>query len=112
MCFPFPVVPVVTSLENVYIVNEMDAVTFQCMSTGIPPPGLLWLRENSLLNDSDSRVSIGDAGSQLLNLLLHQVTQSLTIHNTSREDTGNYSCFAENDAGNARAFFVLVVRSE
>ena len=106
------VIPAVNSSEDVYIVNEIDGVTFNCTSTGIPPPTLLWFKEGSLLNDSDSRVNIGDAGNQLLTSLLYQVTQNLTIYNTSSEDTGNYSCFAGNDAGSDKALFELVVRSE
>ena len=95
-----------------YIVNEMNAVTFLCMSTGIPLPTILWFKENSLLNDSESRVCIGDAGSQLLTSLLYQATQNLTVYNTSSEDTGNYSCLVENDAGSGKIYFELVVRSE
>ena len=112
MCFLSSVIPVVNSSQNEYVVNEMDPVTFQCTTTGIPLPTLFWFSESVFLNDSDTRVTISDAGSQLLASLLYQVTQNLTIYNTSSKDTGDYSCLAENDAGYDEAFFELVVRSE
>ena len=106
------VVPAVNSSETDYRVNVTDTVMFQCTATGIPPPTLSWFNGTTPLNGSDSRVTIGDASSQSLTSLLFEVTQNVTIQNTARDDTGNYSCLAENDAGNDTALFEFVVISE
>ena len=108
----FPVIPDVVSSQTVYIVNETDTVTFQCTTAGIPSPTLSWFNGSAALNDSDSRVTIGDAGSQLLTSLLYQVTQNVTILNANSDDNGSYSCLAGNSAGTDEAIFELVVRSE
>ena len=108
----FPVIPDVVSSQLVYIVNETATVTFQCTTAGIPSPMLSWFNGSAALNDSDSRVTIGDAGSQLLTSLLYQVTQNVTILNADSDDNGSYSCLAGNSVGTDEAFFELVVRSE
>ena len=100
------------SSETDYSVNVMDTVTFVCTATGIPPPTLSWFNGTTPLNGSDSRVTIGDARSQLLTSFVLEVTQNVTIQNTASDDTGNYSCLAENDAGNDMALFEFVVISE
>ena len=105
VCFLSLVVPAVNSSETDYSVNVTDPVTFECTATGLPPPTLSW-------SGSDSRVTIGDASSQLLTSLVFEVTQNVTIQNTASDDTGNYSCLAENDVGNDTALFEFVVISE
>ena len=106
------VIPVVNSSQSVYVVNETDAVTFECIATGIPSPTLTWFVEGSLLNATESRVIFANASSQLITPVLFRVTQNVTIQNATTGDDGMYSCHAQNTAGSNMVSFELVVRCE
>ena len=100
----------VSSLQDEYTVDEMRAVIFQCTATGIPLPMLYWFNGSMPLNGTSPRVSLGFLEVQ--NLSFPVVIQNLTIENTSAEDSGMYSCIAENEVINDTADFELIVRSE
>ena len=97
-------------LQEEYTVNELTAVIFQCSATGIPLPMLYWFNGSMLLDETNPRVSLGLLEEQ--NFSLPLVTQNLTIGNTSAQDSGMYSCFAQNEVGNDTVDFELVVRSK
>ena len=96
-----------------YTTNETRPVTFQCSFTGIPVPSITWYRNGSALTpSSDPRVSVGSPSQQVLSSGLYQVTQNLTITNTTDTDSGNYSCVGNNTAGSDSDEFGLVVQSK
>ena len=105
------VVPEIISSEDEYVTNEQLSVVFQCTVVGIPLPVMTWYRGDSMLMN-DSRISITSSVMTLSSSLLQQVTQNLTLLNTTDSDSGNYSCTANSSAGMDMAQFGLVVRSE
>ena len=86
-----------------YTVNETDTDTFECSTTGIPPPTITWLRNGRELNDmTDFHVSVtipieidfrrdNDGETVVL------VTRSLDFTNVADSDSGTYICMATND---------------
>ena len=91
----------------------MTPVTFQCTATGIPIPSFTWYRnESSLVPSSDPRITVGSPSQQLLSSGLYQVVQTLTIDNTTDNDSGNYSCVGDSIAGTDTEVFELIVQSK
>ena len=103
-----------------YTVNETDTVTFECTTTGIPPPIITWLRNGMELNSTtDSRVTIGDPMDIDFprdndGETVSMVTRTLNLINTTDGDSGMYSCMATNDAdpGSDMMDFELIVQSK
>ena len=109
----FAVATTIYSSFDLYTANETAPVTFQCTSTGVPTPSITWYRNGSALTpSSDPRVSVGSPIQQLLSSGLYQVTQTLTITNTTATDSWNYSCAGTNIAGTNNDGFRLVVQCE
>ena len=71
------------------VINEGDNINFTCEATGSPTPTVIWSRTNgdivSMSNNATTR-----SGSVFANLI---------ITNASREDTGVYTCTANNSLG-------------
>ena len=98
-------------------------MTFMCSANGIPAPTITWFslvgNIPSVLNkDVDSRVAMSD-------LLIDEnyepldgrgtvflVTSELTLSRSNDNDSGTYSCQAENEFGNATGEFELVVQGK
>ena len=89
----------VTTLSpfNKTIVREGNTTTITCEAFGYPPPTVVWNRINGILSD---RVSLSDSVSVPTgNGNVTRVSVNLTITNASREDTGVYTCSANNSIG-------------
>ena len=92
-CFSVDHPFIITPTDNITIViNEGINRNFTCEATGYPVPIVIWHRVNGNLS---SRVSMSYAvqsedGSASANLM---------ITNASREDTGVYTCTANNSIG-------------
>ena len=101
----FAVSPMVTSAypdpsQMNYTVNMGDAVTFQCVATGIPAPSITWFRNGTEL--SNSRVTLGDPSESTTTNgdeeMILQTTRTLNLSMTEDGDSGSYECRASNDA--------------
>ena len=104
---------------GVYIVNETFPVTFVCSATGIPPPTILWLRGDLLLdpimNDTvNSRFLLSNAIVSMAPREVSTVTRMLTLNNAMDSDNGTYTCQANNTAvgGEDQEDFELFVQGE
>ena len=86
----------VSSLDNT-IVREGNTTTITCEAFGYPPPIVVWNRINGILSD---RVSVSDSVSVPTGYgNVTRVSVNLTITNAYREDTGAYTCSANNSIG-------------
>lgn len=77
---------------------EGGRVKFRCKVTGKPRPYLLWYRHNELINHNDDRVWI--------------TKYALQIEPVTLEDSGKYSCRAENKYGELWVNFSLTVHKD
>ena len=71
-------------------ITEGDNITITCESIGNPLPTVIWSRTNG------ARVI---AGNYTESQNVSKVSRNLTITNVSREDTGVYTCSANNSVG-------------
>ncbi|XP_037245748.1 brother of CDO isoform X2 [Falco biarmicus] len=74
------------------IVTKGQSLILECVASGIPPPRVTWAKDGS-------SVSAYNKTRFLLSNLL--------IDPTSEEDSGTYSCTADNGVGEARAAFIF-----
>ena len=73
-------------------------VTCQAMSIGGSLPTVMWSRNDGAFSD---RVSLSDSVSVPTGIgNISRTIVNLTIRNPSREDTGVYRCFANNNINN------------
>ncbi|XP_060742511.1 neogenin 1a isoform X5 [Tachysurus vachellii] len=75
-----------------------DSVLFPCVVSGFPAASVRWMRDDRVIDDSDSRFELLGGGS-------------LQIFNLTEEDGGMYSCLADNtnDSVEARAELTIQV---
>ena len=86
----------VSALMNTNVI-EGNTTTITCDAFGYPPPKVVWNRRNGSLSD---RVSVSDSISfPTGHGNVTRVNVNLTITNASREDTGVYTCSANNSIG-------------
>ena len=92
--FCFVVQPFIkTPLDNTTIaINEGINRNFTCGATGYPIPTVMWYRTNGSFND-------GVSMSKSIPTENASVVAYLTITNASRENTGVYTCTANNSIG-------------
>ena len=77
---------------------------------GYPPPLIVWSRTDGTLSD---RVSLSNNATNLTNDgYVSSIRVNLTITNVSREDTGEYRCFANNGIGNDSNSVRITVKSK
>ena len=82
---------------NDTIVREGNTTTITCEAFGYPPPTVVWNRVDGILSD---RVSVSDSVNVPTGYgNVTRVSVNLTITNASREDTGVYTCSANNSIG-------------
>ena len=78
-------------------VREGNTTTITCEAFGYPPPTVVWKRINGILSD---RVSVSDIVSVPTGYgNVTRMSINLTVTNASREDTGVYTCSANNSIG-------------
>ena len=81
-----------------------DMFLIDCTANGIPPPNITWMDPSGvkLPNDNNMRIMVDDPTmAQLMSddgfTFLYYVTRTLMIANPMDNDTGNYTCVADNN---------------
>uniref|UniRef100_A0A8C3SQW6 BOC cell adhesion associated, oncogene regulated n=1 Tax=Chelydra serpentina TaxID=8475 RepID=A0A8C3SQW6_CHESE len=74
------------------IVTKGQSLILECVASGIPPPRVTWAKNGSSIS-----------GYNKTRFLL----SNLLIDATSEEDSGTYSCMADNGVGEAGAVFIF-----
>ena len=86
-----------TENTTIVLIIESNTTDLTCEAIGYPPPTVVWNRINGILSD---RVSVSDSVSVLTGYgNVTRVSVNLTITNASSEDTGVYTCSANNSVG-------------
>ena len=95
---PYPVIPDITSPaeRQIHYTQEGQTTTLSCISTGYPPPLVVWERSGEMLSEHIS-ISNTTMSTNIGNIT--EVTVNLTITNVSREDSGYYTCSSTNLLG-------------
>lgn len=91
--FPFIEPPQIAETTETYEIRVDASVELECRVGGIPKPNIRWLFNGREL------------GAQSLKL----ANGNLKIPVVRAEDSGAYTCLAQNDAGFAQAERILVV---
>ena len=90
------------------MITEGNEVIITCKAPGYPPPTVVWNRINGTLSD---RVSVSDSVSVPTGFgNVTRVSVNLTITNASREDTGVYTCSANNAVGSYDEIVNIIVQ--
>lgn len=100
--------PEVSALVSHFQGLEGDAVTLVCRVTGVPAPRVRWVRAGRLLGNSTTNVNSGRA----FMLRSEGQTSNLTIKSADIQDSGSYTCNAENRAGKAEVILSLAVEKK
>ena len=82
-----------SSVRSVVVGEDL---VVSCTAEGRPTPGILWKKNNTVLNSSQNE-----------NILIMSSNgrSELTITNVTNSDSGEYSCTAVNQVGNDTRFF-------
>ena len=99
---------IIASAFSSEIIQEQNHITITCQALGYPPPIVVWSKTSETLND---RVSVSDTVSFLTgNGNVTRVSVNLTITNASREDTGVYTCSANNSIGSDERNVTIIIQ--
>ncbi|XP_061016921.1 hemicentin-1 isoform X2 [Dama dama] len=88
--------PTIQSTEVHYTVNENSQAVLPCVADGIPTPAINWKKDNILLANLLGKYTIEPYGE-------------LILQNVVPEDSGTYTCIANNAAGEDRHTVSLTV---
>ena len=76
------------------VVLAGDSLLLTCVGYGLPPPSLSWQKNGETISADDAKFSLRE--TRVVVEGAEFVRSSLLLCNTSEEDTGNYSCSANN----------------
>ena len=77
------------------VITESSTTEIICEAVGYPPPTIVWSKTNGSFSDRVSVNNNAENGNRT------SVSVKLTITNASREDTGVYTCSANNSIGSS-----------
>ena len=108
ICFSFTGVSKIATVFSNITVTERISVTLYCEALGYLPPSVTWSKTNGSLSD---RVSVSNNVSVPIGYgNVTRVSVNLTITNIYREDTGVYTCSANNNIGSDVRDFSITVQ--
>ena len=97
-----------TNPFNNTIIREGNTTTIICEAFGYPPPTIVWNKINGILSN---RVSVSNSVSAPTGYgNVTRVSVNLTITNASREDTGVYTCSANNSIGSDNKIISITIQ--
>ena len=99
--------PIVTAISANQTVTSPAPVSFNCTVDSYPPSTITWLHNGSEVQAAPPRVTI--SAFQVDNRTQESF---LTLLNTTAEDTGYYTCSAENSVGSGNMTTELQVLGE
>ena len=98
--------PVVTAQQPVLSVRHAQEIRISCTAKGSPIVSITWYRNGQLLPTNDQKTTINDNDIGLEKL------STLAVKNSSRNDTGLYTCTATNFYGSANAVIRVLVQEQ
>ena len=102
-----PVAPNVTAISANQMVTSPAPVSFSCTVDSYAPSNITWLHNGAEVQAAPPRVTIHTV--QVDN---RTQENTLTLLNTTAEDTGTYTCSAVNDEGSSNMTTELQVLGE
>ena len=108
---PPPVAPNVTAISPNQTVTSPAPVSFNCSVESYPPSNITWLR-NGIKIAIRELIRIGKATIKVIEIGITILESILTLLNTTAEDSGTYTCVAENSEGSASMTTELQVWGE
>ena len=101
------VAPIVSNISEDQTVTSPAPVSFNCTVDSYPPSNITWLHNGAEVQEEPPRVTINT-------VKMGNRTQesTLTLLNTTAEDTGTYTCSAVNDEGSTSTTTELQVLGE
>ena len=115
-----PPVIISPATNTSYRVSEGSNTTLDCRTTGDPAPEITWYQDGELLTEgvvvspamvvgdgSGSGEGSGNLGE--IGIVLQLVSSTLTLAQTTANDSGLYSCQAGNAAGNVSVDVLVTV---
>ena len=88
--------------EQIFIVEEGDNIT--CTATGYPVPDIVWLNNDESVVDENRLINDSVMATVTDNLFSVSVSMIVT-----RNDTGVYTCVANNSVGNDTNTITIIV---
>ncbi|MEE6484707.1 hypothetical protein FKM82_013982 [Ascaphus truei] len=77
--------------------NLEESVLLSCDADGFPEPEISWTKKGELIEEGDEKFSFNEDNSEM------------TIYRVEKDDEAEYSCIAENKAGENEAIILLKV---
>ena len=99
--------PIVTNISDKEIVTSPAPVSFNCAVDSYPPSTITWLHNGAEVQEEPPRVT--NSTVQVDN---RTQESTLTLLNTTSEDTGTYTCSAVNGVGSGNMATELQVLGE
>lgn len=106
----FACLPEVTATSNNFKGLEGEEITLVCRVNGVPAPRVRWVKAGRLLGNTTSTSNFNSGRS----FTLHSEgqTSNLTIRSADIQDSGSYTCSAENRAGKAEVVLSLTIEKK
>ncbi|XP_032515203.2 uncharacterized protein LOC116768570 isoform X1 [Danaus plexippus] len=106
----FACLPEVTGTLNNIKGIEGEEVTLICQVSGVPAPRVRWIRSGRLL--ANTTISSNLNSGRIFLLRSEGQTSNLTIKSADIQDSGQYTCNAENRAGKAEVVLNLTIEKK
>nr|XP_026500554.1 uncharacterized protein LOC113404031 [Vanessa tameamea] len=106
----FACLPEVSVSSNNFKGVEGEEVTLVCKVDGVPAPRVRWVRAGRLL--ANTTLSSNFNSGRTFTLRSEGQTSNLTIRSADLQDSGFYTCNAENRAGKAEVVLNLIIEKK